>query len=110
MKKLCKSRKSAFHEQDNLIDHFLYRRHYSSKCIPTYLQTSLFLKVTDVSFQNFSNLADTIGQLSIDLPKWKEEPAKAMLDYHANKFCDISQYANSWKWLILEVYTYLRNA
>ena len=110
MKKLRKSRKSAFQQQDNLIEHFLYQRHYSSKFIQTYLQTSLLSRITNDSFQNFFDLADAIRQLSIDLPQWEGGPAKAMLDYHASKLWDIRQYAISRKQLILQVYTYLRDA
>jgi Skp family chaperone for outer membrane proteins len=33
MKKLRKRKKSAFQQQDNLTEHFLYGRHYSSKYI-----------------------------------------------------------------------------
>jgi hypothetical protein len=109
MKKLRKSRKSAFQQQDNLIEHFLYRHHYSSKFIQTYLQTSFLSRITNDSFQNFFDLADAIRQLSIDLPQWEGGPAKAMLDYHAGKFWDIRQYAISRKQLVLQVYTYLRD-
>jgi hypothetical protein len=94
----------------NLIEHFLYRHHYSSKYIETYLQTSLLSKITNDSFQNFFDLADAIRQLSIDLPQWEGGPAKAMLDYHASKLWDICQYAISRKQLILQVYIYLRDA
>jgi hypothetical protein len=110
MKKLRKSRKSAFKQQDNLIEHFLYRRHYSSKYIRTYLQTSLLTKIANNSFQNFFDLVDAIRQLSIDLPQWEGGPAKAMLEYHASKLWDIRQYVISRKQLILQVYTYLRDA
>jgi hypothetical protein len=58
MKKLCKSRKFAFQQQDNLIEHFLYWHHYSSKYIRTYLQTSLLTKIMNDSFQNFFDLAE----------------------------------------------------
>jgi hypothetical protein len=49
MKKLRNSKKSAFQQQDNLIEHFLYRCHYSSKYIQEYLQTSLPAKLGDLS-------------------------------------------------------------
>jgi hypothetical protein len=110
MKKLRKSRKSAFKQQDNLIEHFLYRRHYSSKYIRTYLQTSLLTKLANDSFRNFFDLVDAIRRFSIDLPQWEGGPAKAMLEYHASKLWDIRQYVISQKQLILQVYTYLRDA
>jgi hypothetical protein len=85
MKKLQKSKKSALQQQDNLIEHFLYRRHYLSKYIQLYLQTSLLAKLGDLSFQNFFNLVDAIRQLAIDYPQWEGGPANAMLDYHSRK-------------------------
>jgi sRNA-binding regulator protein Hfq len=104
------SRKSAFQQQDNLIEHFLYRRHYSSKYIQIYLQTSLLSKIRLNSCQNFFDLAGAVRQLSIHLPQWEAGPAKAMLENHASKLWDIHQYAIRRKQLILRVYIYLRDA
>jgi hypothetical protein len=55
-------------------------------------------------------LGDAIRQLAYDHPQWEGGPARAMLKFHADKLVEIRNFAVSRKQLILQVYTYLRDA
>jgi hypothetical protein len=63
------------------------------------------------SFKSFFDLADAIRQLAFDYGQWEGGPAKAMLSFHSEKLMEIRQeFAVSKKQLILQIYTYLRDA
>jgi hypothetical protein len=52
-----------------------------------------------------------IRQLAFDHPDfWDQKPAKAMLDFHSDKLLQIRQTSLTRKALILQMYTYLRDA
>jgi hypothetical protein len=108
--KLRKSEKSAFLQQGNLIQHFLYQRHYSGTYIHEYVCSGLLALITAHSFRNFFDLGDAIGQLAYDHPHWDGGPAKAMLKFHADKLVEIWNFAVSRKQLVLQVYMYRRDA
>jgi hypothetical protein len=110
VKKLRKSKKAAFKQETNLIQHFMYHRHYSGQFIREYSRSSLLSLITMRSFKSFFDLADAIRQLAFDYGQWEGGPAKAMLSFHSEKLMEIRQFAVSRKQLILQVYTYLRDA
>jgi hypothetical protein len=62
------------------------------------------------SFRSFFDLADDIRQLAFDHLQWEGGPAKAMLSFHSDKLMEIRQHTVSRKQLILQTYTYLRDA
>jgi hypothetical protein len=104
------SEKAAFRHQGNLIQHFLYQRHYSGTYIREYVRSGLLALIAARSFRSFFDLGDAIRQLAYDYPQWDGGPAKAMLKFHADKLVDIRNFAVSRKQLVLQVYTYLRDA
>jgi hypothetical protein len=108
--KLRLSRKAVFTQEGNLIQHFLYQRHYYGHFFREYVRSSLLCILTVRSVKNFFDLGDVIRQLAYDYPLWDGGPAKAMLSFHLDKLLEIRQYAVSRKQLILQVYTYLRDA
>jgi hypothetical protein len=110
VKKLGKSKKAAFRQEGNLIQHFLYQRQYSGTYIREYARSSLLNRITDRSFTYFFSLGDAIRQLAYNHPNWEGGPAKAMLAFHSEKLLEIRQFAVSRKQLILQVYSYLRDS
>jgi hypothetical protein len=110
VKKLRKSKKAAFKQELNLIQHFMYHRHYSGQFIREYSRSSLLSLITMRSFKSFFDLADAIRQLAFDYGQWEGGPAKAMLSFHSEKLMEIRQFSVSRKQLILQIYTYLRDA
>jgi hypothetical protein len=110
VKKLRKSKKAAFKQETNLIQHFMYHRHYRGTFIREYSRSSLLNLITMRSFKSFFDLADAIRQLAFDYGQWEGGPAKAMLSFHSEKLIEIRQFAVSRKQLILQVYAYLRDA
>jgi hypothetical protein len=107
VKKLGKSKKAAFWQEGNLIQHFLYQRQYSGTYIREYACWSLLNRITDKSFTYFFSLGDAIHQLAYKHPNWEGGPAKAMLLFHSEKLLEIRQFSVSRKQLILQVYSYL---
>jgi hypothetical protein len=110
VKKLGKSKKAAFKQETSLIQQFMYRRHYEEKFIREYTRSSLLCLISVRSFRNFFDLGNAIRQLAFDHTNWETGPAKAMLAFHSEKLLEIRQFAVSRKMLILQVYTYLRDA
>jgi hypothetical protein len=57
------------------------------------------------------NLLSMVRQLAYDHPAfWEKGPAKAMLDFHSERLLQVQQNALTRKALILQTYTYLRDA
>jgi hypothetical protein len=110
VKKLQKSKKAAFKQECNLIQHYLYQRSYDGKYIREYCRSSLLGVLWARSFKNFFDLGDAIRQLAYDHPNWESGLARAMLHFHSEKLMEIRQFSVSRKQLILQVYTYLRDA
>jgi hypothetical protein len=110
VKKLGKSKKSAFRQEGNLIQHFLYQRQYAGTYIREYSRSSLLTRLTSKSFTYFFSLGDAIRQLAYNHPNWEGGPAKAMLTFHSEKLLEIRLFAVSRKQLILQIYSYLRDA
>ena len=110
VKKLRKSKKAAFKQETNLIQHYMYQRQYDSSFIQEYVQSSLLCLISARSFRSFFDLGDAIRQLAFDHPSWENGPAKAMLKFHSEKLLEIRQFSVSRKQLILQIYTYLRDA
>jgi hypothetical protein len=52
----------------NLIQHFLYQRHYSGTYIREYVRSGLLALITARSFRSFFDLGDAIRQLAYDYP------------------------------------------
>jgi hypothetical protein len=110
VRKLRKSKKAAFKQEGNLIQHCLYQRHYDGRCIREHVRSSLLGVLSSRSFKSFFDLGDAIRQLAYDHPHWEGGPARAMLKFHSDKLAEIRQFSVSRKMLILQVYTYLRDA
>jgi hypothetical protein len=110
VKKLRKSKKAAFKQETNLIQHFMYLRHYNGSFIREYSRSSLLSLITKRSFKSFFDLGDAVRQLAFDHGQWEGGPAKSMLLFHSEKLMEIRQFAVSRKQLILQIYTYLRDA
>jgi hypothetical protein len=110
VKKLGKSKKAAFKQETNLIQQFMYHRRYGGTFIREYTRSSLLCLISARSFRNFYDLGNAIRQLAFDHANWESGPAKAMLSFHSEKLMEIRQFAVSRKQLILQVYTYLRDA
>jgi hypothetical protein len=105
--KLGKSKKAAFRQEGNIIQHYLYQHHYFGKYIREYICSSCLGIISTQSFKSFFELGDAIHQLASDHPNWVGGPVKAMLSFHSDKLMEICQFAVSRKQLILQVYTYL---
>jgi len=110
VRKLRKSKKAAFKQEGNLIQHYLYQRHYEGSYIREYVRSSLLGIISARSFKSFFDLGDAIRQLAYDHPHWEGGPARAMLRFHSEKLMEIRQFSVSRKQLILQMYTYLRDA
>ena len=110
VKKLRKSQEAAFNQQSNLIQHFLYKQHYTETYSDEYRRTSLLSRLTALSYTYFFALGDSIRQSTYHYPSWEGSPAKAMVTFYSEKLIKIRQFAVSCKQLILQVYTYLRDS
>ena len=97
VRKLRKSKKAAFTQEESLIQHYLYQRHYSSVFIREYVRSGLLGTITARSFKSFFDLSDAIRQLAYDHPQWEGGPAKAMLAFHSERLLEIRQFAVSRK-------------
>ena len=89
VRKLRKSKKAVFRQQGNLIQHFLYQRHYSGPYIREYVRSGLLSIITTRTFGNFFDLGDAISQLAYDRTQWDVGPTKAMLRFHSDKLVEI---------------------
>jgi hypothetical protein len=110
VKKLWKSKKAAFKQEGNLVQHYLYQRHYGGPFIREYVRSSLLCRISSRSFRSFFDLADAVRQLAYDHAQWEGGPAKAMLEFHSQKLMEIRQFAVSRKQPILQTFTYLRDS
>jgi hypothetical protein len=110
VKKLGKSKTAAFKQETNMIQQFMYHRQYGGKFIREYTRSSLLCLISARSFKSFYDLGNAIRQLAFDHANWESGPAKAMLSFHSEKLMEIRQFAVSRKQLILQIYTYLRDA
>ena len=110
VRKLRKSKKAAFRQEANLIQQFLYHRRYQGSFIREYVRSSLLCVISARTFRSFFDLGDAIRQMAFDHSNWEGGPAKAMLSFHSEKLMEIRQFAVSRKQLILQIYTYLRDA
>ena len=108
--KLSRSREPAFQQQANLIQQFMYARHYSEAYATEYLQNGLLPRLVRLTFENFYELANAIRQLAFDHPNWETGPSKAMLEHHADKLWSIREMAITRKQLILQMYVYLQDS
>jgi hypothetical protein len=71
VKKLQKSKKAAFKQECNLIQHYLYQPSYDGSYIREYCRSSLLGVLSARSFKNFFDLGDAIRQLAYDHPNWE---------------------------------------
>jgi hypothetical protein len=110
VKKLRKSKKAAFKQEANLMQHFMHQRHYNGKFIREHSRSSLLSLITKRSYRSFFDLGDAVRQLAFDFGQWEGGPAKSMLLFHSEKLMEICLFAVSRKQLILQICTYLRNA
>ena len=110
VKKLGKSKTAAFKQETNLIQQYMYHRQYDGSFIREYVRSSLLCLISARSFGSFFDLGNAIRQMAFDYPNWESGPAKAMLTFHSEKLMEIRQFAVSRKQLILQIYTYLRDA
>jgi hypothetical protein len=83
VKKLGKSKKAAFRQEENLFQHFLYQRQYLESYIQEYVRSSLLARITSKSFTYFFTLGDAIRQLAYNHPNWEGGPARAMMTFHS---------------------------
>jgi hypothetical protein len=109
-KKLDKSEKPAFKQQGNLVQHYLFRRHYSEAYVSNYLRNGLLPKIVRDTFTNFAKLANDMRQLGHNHPSWESGPAQAMLVHHSNTLMELRRFSITRKQLILQMYVYLRDA
>jgi hypothetical protein len=106
-----KSERPAFEQQENALQVFMLPRNYDEETTNEYTQNGFLPRLTGASFRYYMNLLSMIRQLAYDHPAfWDKGPAKAMLDFHSNRLLQIRQNALTRKALILQTYTYLRDA
>jgi hypothetical protein len=111
VKSVGKAEKPAFEQQENAIQVFMLQRHYDDAAITEYSQNEFLPRVTQASFCYYASMLSIIRQLAFDHPDfWDQGPAKAMLDFHSDKHLQIRQNSLTQKALILQTYTYLRDA
>jgi uncharacterized membrane protein YgcG len=111
VKSVAKSEESAFEQQENALQVFMLPRHYDERVINEYIQNGFLPRLTGATFRFYSNLLSTVRQLAFDHAAfWEKGPAKAMLDFHSGRLLTIRQNSLTRKALILQTYTYLRDA
>jgi hypothetical protein len=111
VKSVAKSEESAFEQQENALQVFMLPRHYDETAICEYVQNGFLPRLTAATFRCYSNLLSTVRQLAFDHAAfWDKGPAKAMLDFHSGRLLTIRQNSLTRKALILQTYTYLRDA
>jgi len=111
VKSVAKSEESAFEQQENALQAFMLPRRYDEEVIDEFVQNGFLPRLTAASFRFYSNLLSTVRQLAYDHSAfWDKGPAKAMLDFHSGRLLTIRQNALTRKALILQTYTYLRDA
>jgi hypothetical protein len=110
VKKLRKSKKAAFKQEANLMQHFMHQRHCNGKFIREHSGSSLLSLITERSHRSFFDLGDAVRQLAFDFGQWEGGPAKSVLLFHSEKLMEIRQFAVSRKQLVLQIHTCLRDA
>jgi hypothetical protein len=111
VKCVSKSERPAFEQQENALQVFMLPRHYDEDTTNEYTQNGFLPRLTGASFRYYINLLSMVRQLAYDHPAfWERGPAKAMLDFHSEKLLQIRQNALTRKALVLQTYTYLRDA
>ena len=111
VKSVGKTEKPAFEQQENAIQVFMLGRHYDDEAITEYSQNGFLPRITQASFRYYGNMLSIIRQLAFDHPNfWDQGPAKAMMEFHSDKLLQIRQNALTRKALVLQTYTYLRDA
>jgi hypothetical protein len=107
---LASSKKPAFQMTNNLLYSCLDKRHYSKTYIKRYQKHGLLPLLVRRTYASFFNLMSAIRQLAHDFPVWANGPAENMLQYHAKRIFHIRNYSVLKKQLVLQIYTYLRDA
>ena len=92
-KKLAKSEKPAFKQQSNMVQHYLFRHHYSKAYVGDYLQNGLLPRLVRDTFKNFVKLANDMRQLAHEHPQWETGPAQAMLAHHSSKLMELQTFS-----------------
>jgi hypothetical protein len=111
VKYVGKSERPAFEQQENALQVFMLPRNYDEETTNEYTQNGFLPRLTGASFRYYINLLSMIRQLAYDHPAfWDKGPAKAMLDFHSDRLLQIRQNALTRKALVLQTYTYLRDA
>jgi hypothetical protein len=108
---LASSKKPAFQMMHNLLYSCLDKRHYSPKYISQYQKHGLLPLLVRRMYASFFNLLAAVCQLAHDFPIWENGgPDENMLRYHAKRIFHICNYSVLKKQLVLQIYTYLRDA
>jgi hypothetical protein len=111
VKYVGKSERPAFEQQENALQVFMLPRNYDEDTTNEYTQNGFLPRLTRASFRYYMNLLSMVRQLAYDHPAfWEKGPAKAMLDFHSERLLQVRQNALTRKALILQTYTYLRDA
>jgi hypothetical protein len=111
VKCVSKSERPAFEQQENALQVFMLPRNYDEDTTNEYTQNGFLPRLTGASFRHYMSLLSMVRQLAYDHPAfWERGPAKSMLDFHSDKLLQIRQNALTRKALILQTYTYLRDA
>jgi hypothetical protein len=86
-------------------------RKYDDSAIDEYTQNGFLPRLTGATFRYYTSLLSTVRQLAFDHPAfWDRGPAQSMLQFHSDRLLQIRQNALGRKALILQTYTYLRDA
>jgi hypothetical protein len=111
VKCVSKSFEPAFKQQENALQVFMLPRNYDDYAIDDYTQNGFLPRLTGASFWYYSSLLSNVRQLAYDHPAfWERGPAQAMLEFHSEQLLQIRQNSLTRKALILQTYTYLRDA
>lgn len=110
-----KSKEPAFNQQDTRLRSFLSSHDYDESEIDDYLLRGLLVRITRDTFDFYVDLISAAREAHLDFNaggelQWEGGRGEALINHHSQKLLDIRTFAPDRRCLILQTYTYLRDA
>jgi hypothetical protein len=110
-----KCKEPAFNQQDTRLRSFLSSHDYDESEIDDYLLRGLLVRITRDTFDFYVDLISAAREAHLDFNaggelQWEGGRGEALINHHSQKLLDIRTFAPDRRCLILQTYTYLRDA
>jgi hypothetical protein len=112
---ISKSKEPAFDQQDTRLRSLMASHGYDEEAIEDYLQRGLLVRITRDTFSFYQELITAGREAHLDFNasgdmQWEGGRGEALINHHSQKLLDIRTFAPDRRCLILQTYTYLRDA